>query len=402
MTRRPTPSKRLSSDNLARLGADRLAELLIQVSGDDAIWKRRLRMELAAEVSEGDLAAEIDKRLITLAGGKARISWRKRPELIRDLQSVRRAIVDRLAAMDPRLALDRMVAWFALYPGLAGRVRDPKDELLDLYQDAAPELGALASTAHKTGVAAAARLAEFISARPGDWSRWLFAAGDTIDPALAKAVLVAVRPEGAPPAALRPVITRLADLSGDVDTWLEAFAPAQRKLPEVGAQIALRLLSANRVAEARAALNAAQPSAATAARWSLSRTPATAQAVPAWDMARIAVLDAEGHTEDAQHARWALFERDLSGPALRDYISRLKDFDDVVALEKAFAYAGAFPRFTTALEFLMDWPELREAAALVLARPSEVAFSHPRTAEWAARLDARSPDAADILLRRQR
>ena len=114
MTRRPTPSKRLSADNLARLGADRLAELLIQVSGDDAIWKRRLRMELAAEVSEGDLAAEIDKRLITLAGGKARISWRKRPELIRDLQSVRRAIIDRLAPMDPRLALDRMVAWFAL------------------------------------------------------------------------------------------------------------------------------------------------------------------------------------------------------------------------------------------------------------------------------------------------
>ncbi len=274
--------------------------------------------------------------------------------------------------------------------------------MLDLYQGAAPELGALASTAHRAGLATAARLAEFISARPGDWSRWLFAAGDTIDPSLAKAVLDAVRPAGPPPAALRPAITRLADLSGDVDTWLEAFSPAQRKLPEVGAEIALRLLRARRVAEARAALDAAQPTAAATSRWSLGRSPTSPQAVPAWDMAHVAVLEAEGHAAEAQQARWAIFERDLSVAALRDYVGRLKDFDDVVALEKAFAHAAAFPRFTTALEFLMEWPELREAAALVLARPSEVVLSHPKTTEWAARLDARSPDAADILLRRQR
>jgi hypothetical protein len=45
------------------------------------------------------------------------------------------------------------------------------------------------------------------------------------------------------------------------------------------------------------------------------------------------VMDAEGHRQEAQDLRWRLFERDLSAPVLRDYLSRLADFDDVEALD---------------------------------------------------------------------
>ena len=62
--------KTVSSDNLAALGADRLAALLLEAASADANLKRRLRMELAAEVSPADLALEIDKRLTALATSK--------------------------------------------------------------------------------------------------------------------------------------------------------------------------------------------------------------------------------------------------------------------------------------------------------------------------------------------
>eukprot|EP01035_Chromulina_nebulosa_P038951 gene38951-52599_t len=127
MAKRPaTAKKTLSAANLKALGDARLADLLMEMAGEDAGWKRRLRMELAAEVGAADLALEIDKRLNTLATSRAKVSWRKRPELLADLATVRRMIVDRLAAMDARLGLDRLVVWFDLYPGLASRVKDPK------------------------------------------------------------------------------------------------------------------------------------------------------------------------------------------------------------------------------------------------------------------------------------
>jgi hypothetical protein len=49
----------------------------------------------------------------------------------------------------------------------------------------------------------------------------------------------------------------------------------------------------------------------------------------------------------------------------------LPDFEDVLAEEKALDYALAFPDFTTALAFFIDWKQLRYAARLVLERSAE-------------------------------
>ena len=53
MAKRPaTAKKTLSAANLKALGDARLADLLMEMAGEDAGWKRRLRMELAAEVGD--------------------------------------------------------------------------------------------------------------------------------------------------------------------------------------------------------------------------------------------------------------------------------------------------------------------------------------------------------------
>lgn len=81
--------KTLSQANLSLLGADRLAELIMDAASSDPTLKRSLRLELAAELGASDLAQALDKRMEELAGSRARISWRKRPELIREVLRLR-------------------------------------------------------------------------------------------------------------------------------------------------------------------------------------------------------------------------------------------------------------------------------------------------------------------------
>ena len=45
----------------------------------------------------------------------------------------------------------------------------------------------------------------------------------------------------------------------------------------------------------------------------------------------------------------------------------------------------------------MDWPAYREAASLVLARPSEARRLGPKALDWASRLAQRFPEAAEVL-----
>lgn len=398
MAKRPaTPKKTLTAPNLAVLGADRLAALLMEVAGGDALWKRRLRMELAGEVGAPDLALELDKRLTALGDSRVRVSWRKRPELIRDLQSLRRMIVDRLSQLDARLAFDRMVAWFDLYPGLTVRVKDPKGELGLLFDGATGELATLASALGPEG--AVPILSDALATRLSEWASWIGRGVEDLSPTVASALLTDLtKGKPRPTGRLALVVRKLAERSGDLDAWISAIPDDDRKRPEVGSVMAARLAAAGRADEARAALDASRPAAAPPSRW--GRKPEPAPAPPEqWLEAEIAVLEAEGRATEADEARWTLFERTLSPDALRAIIARLPDFEDVAVLDRAFAHAAGYFDPVKGLAFLMNWPALREAAEMVEARAGDLRGGHEDTPLWAARLAARYPKAALVLLR---
>jgi hypothetical protein len=84
---RDVPSKKsLNRENLEALGAQRLAELLIELGTGNAAVKRRLRLELASIQSPGEVAKEIRKRLTTIARSRTFID-QNRKTLIEDLES---------------------------------------------------------------------------------------------------------------------------------------------------------------------------------------------------------------------------------------------------------------------------------------------------------------------------
>lgn len=397
MAKRPaTARKTLSEANLAALGADRLAALLIEVADGDL--KRRLRMELAAEVGAPDLALELDKRLNTLATSRARVSWRKRPDLLADLQMLRRMIVGRLGPMNAKLALDRLIAWFDLYPSLAGRVKDPKGELTLVFDGAATDLASLASTAGAD--VAGPVLTEALSTRLSEWASWVGRGATALSPALARRLLMDLtkdRPR--PTGRLALVVRKLADRAGDIDAWVLAIPDEDRRKPEVAAEIARRFAEAGRAEEAREALEASRIEPPPASRWGRAKVAEPPPLPDSWHAAEIAVLEAEGQTAHAAELRWSLFERTLSEDVLRTLLAGLADFEDVIALDRAFAIASAFVDPMKGLAFLMNWPAHREAAAMVWARREDLRGGVNDTPLWAARLAGRYPEAALLLIR---
>ncbi|MCZ4107890.1 hypothetical protein O3U67_07355 [Brevundimonas diminuta] len=396
MARQPRISTRLSAANLVHLGAPRLADLLIEAGAGNANLKRRLRLELAAEAGPDLLALEIDKRITAVSVARTRVSWRKRGELIDDLNTHRDMILERLAPEIPGEALAVLIRWFDLYPGLASRVKDTKGELPAAFEAAAPDLFTLAETVDDQALR---DLIDALRRRPQDYARWISAAGEALGPLTARRLLDGLDVSARKTPAGRNLLRRLADRAGDLDLWLSLVTPEQAGSPDVAADIARRLLEVGRTAEARAALEAALSLSPLNRPWTYGRDPTDGapRLIPAWEAASIEVMDAEGHRQEAQDLRWRLFERYLSAHVLRDYLSRLADFDDVEALDQAFVHASTHPDFEAAMRLLMDWPAHREAAALVLARPREARQVRPASADWASRLAQRYPEAAEIL-----
>ena len=62
------------------------------------------------------------------------------------------------------------------------------------------------------------------------------------------------------------------------------------------------------------------------------------------------------------------------------------------------AYALAFPGFTSALHFFVEWPNMPHAARLILSRPGEIDGNYYSTLDLASRkLEGAHPLAATLL-----
>ena len=88
-----TSKNTLNAKNLEALGAERLAELLIEISRGNGAAKQRLRLALAGAQSPGEVAKEVRKRLTTIARSRSFVDWQNRRTLVEDLETQRRAIL---------------------------------------------------------------------------------------------------------------------------------------------------------------------------------------------------------------------------------------------------------------------------------------------------------------------
>ena len=412
--------KTLNAKNLAALGADRLAELLLELATGDAAAKRRLRLELASRSGGGDVAPEIRKRLTSIAKARSFVDWRKIRALAVDLDMQRTAIMSHVAPTKPAEAFDLLWRLLEIAPSIYERCDDSNGTIGGVMSTALEDLGAVAAQAKLAPHALADRV--FSGVCGNDYAQF-----DGLIALMAEAlgreglVLLKARFEelaAKPPAkptlddrrviglstrgpiyqddyesrhqtrVVQSALTEIADALGDVDGYAARFSVEERTNPAIAARIAERLLAAGRADEAMAALALAEADLRNGRHW------------PDWQRVRIDVLDALGLSADAQNERWAIFERSLDAEYLRAHLKRLPDFDDDEAESRALAHVRQHPDFHQALEFLMDWPAQGLAAELVLARHAELDGDHYWLLTPAAdALEQREPLAATLMLR---
>ena len=128
--------KTLNKANLADLGADRLADLLIEVSQGSADIKRRLRLELSHNLGATELAHEVRKRLTSLRKSKSFVSWRKRKALVKDLDTQVVMIVNKIAPDDPITAFNLLWQFIEIAPSLYERTDYRRGDIGEVFRSA--------------------------------------------------------------------------------------------------------------------------------------------------------------------------------------------------------------------------------------------------------------------------
>ena len=412
--------KALNAKNLAALGAGRLAELLLEVTAGDAAAKRRLRMELASRGGGGNVAVGIRKRLISIARSRSFLDWRRVKALARDLEVQRKAIVTHVAPTTPTDAFELLWRILEMAPSIYERCDDSNGEVGSVIASARADLGAVVGHVGQGPITLADRVFEAV--RVNDYGQFdgLIATtaqalgSDGLNRLKAKFEQLATDLPKHSAAGERKVIgigmggplyrddyeqshharlvrsalTDIADALGDVDDFIELYSDEERTNPAIAAAIAERMLSADRAAEAMAALEKAVDAFHKGGHW------------PDWQRVRIDALDALGRSGEAQDERWQVFERGLDADYLRAHIKRLPDFDDIEAEERALRLASKHPNVHQALAFLIDWPANDLAAAEILVRCDELdGDQYWLLSPIADALEQRHPLAATLVLR---
>ena len=150
--------KTITADNLAALGADRLAAILVELADDNADVKRRLRLELAAQMGGETIAAEIGRRITALRSARSFLDSQKQRELVKDPDPQRAMIVDRVAETRADLALDLMRRFMDLAEPVFNRVDDSSAAVESVFQFACEDLGTIAIRAKPDAVSLADRV----------------------------------------------------------------------------------------------------------------------------------------------------------------------------------------------------------------------------------------------------
>nr|WP_111298337.1 DUF6880 family protein [Paracoccus saliphilus] len=411
--------KTLNKANLEKLGAEKLAELVMDLVQGSAALQRRARMELSAAQGPKDVAADIRKRFASLRRATSYLDWRQQRALVKDLEGLLSAIEHKVAPDDAGEAFELLWSLLKLAPSIHERTDDSNGAIGSVIADAVDLIAKVAPRISPDREALAERILEAVAdAGYGEF--------DGIIPATAEALGTeglehlkqiteawAAQPPTAhelarcagyrfstspeqivqrnKQATLSIILADIADAQGDVDAYIARYSEEQLTFGTIAPDIARRLLDAGRVEEAFGIVERAR----------------AAEGVKAFSMLHDDLdevyeecLDKLGKMDELKDHLWSTFQQNLSGRSLRRYLKLLPDFEDFEAEEKALGIAEAFSDTGTAISFLVGWPAHERAARVVLARAEDLDGNsyHTLTAAAAA-LEVRYPLAATLMRR---
>jgi hypothetical protein len=386
--------KTLNHVNLSALGADRLADLLLEVSTGSADIKRRLRLELSHDLGPAELGRDVRKRLVALRRSTSFVGWRKRKALIKDLQTQVDMITGKIGPTDPTLAFDLLWQFLELAPSVYERTDDSRGYIGDVFRGAILAFGDIAERALLDPTILASRVWDAVSDNGyGEFDGII----RLIAPALGEAGFThlksLVRTYAETPldvadddheaihflrelrssngnyraeqkaALIKMVLQDIAIAEGDTGAYIAQYSQEDLTRPGIAAEVAQLLLAEGKSQDALALLEAADLEGRVFRQED-------------WDDAFIACLISLDRLDNAQAHRWTRFCETLNANYLRAYLKALPDFDDIEAEDRARTHALQFPDAMTALRFLLERPDHASATALIQERADELDGNH--------------------------
>jgi hypothetical protein len=380
--------KTLNEANLAALGADRLAHLLMEVSTGSAEIKRRIRLELSHNLGSEELARDVQKRLTSIRRSKSRVSWRKRKSLIKDLNTQSEMIADKIAPEAPNDAFDLLWQFIEMAPSVYLRVDDSRGEVADVFNAAFVHFSEIAPRAQLGPTNLAVRVWDAVRNNScGEFDGII----PTLAPTLGREGLIHLKAlvlahkdapvednndhaalqflrdlrsnegsfaEDQKAHLIRATLQDIATAQGDTEAYVAQYSSTDLVHLHIAAEVAMLYLDSAKAQEALEILCNADLDGA--------------QSEPEWDQAYVACLLALGRVGDAQAHRWACFTSTLDAQHLRDHLKMLPDFDDIEVEDAAKVHALEYEDAVTALQFFLEWPDLPHAAQLIERRISEI------------------------------
>ncbi|MCV9962963.1 hypothetical protein OIU34_13730 [Pararhizobium sp. BT-229] len=398
---------KLDKDGLTVLGLDRLVQIALDEAALNPSFKKRLNAALAGIGGAAGVAKLIDGRLAMLEKSRTRIRWQKERAFGNDLESISASIVKEFGAVDPGMALERLIRFVFGYDGVAERVNDSSGRIAGIYGQACVAAGRLAQAAsaeqqaqipvlitpglqgmdyHGFKTLLAVRVAALLS--PDTLKSW--------DETLAATMKIPAGTSFLP--AIVYVRRAIADARGDLDGYaaIEEALPEPLREPTV---VAERLLAAGRYAEALVWVRKNRKSRIGFARRAEIQS-GDLKPLPDKDRLEAAILDGLKDRPASQALRWKVFEQGLDVGMLREYIAKAGDFEEFEALDKAFAFVERHDNPHAALRFYLAWPRLDLAARYVVAKAGawEGEF-HELLLPAAKAFEGDHPAAATVLYR---
>jgi tetratricopeptide (TPR) repeat protein len=313
-----------------RLGAARLAALIVDHAGRESALARALQLALMAVGPVDLLATELAGRLRAVEEDRRFFDYRQSGTLADTLDGLRRAIVLDLLPREPRAAVALLVRLLRSDQGVFERCDDSDGFIGDVFRQTVADFGrAWLSVPDRDPVALAEMVFTLFSGND-------YGVRDDIIPAVKDALggsgldeverLIRDRFDPAAMAAgnrqqrdLGRALIEIADARGDLDGFIALHRLAGTEATAVK-DICERLIAAGRLAEALERVERA-------------RIPAWQQAD--FDRLRVEILERLGRHDEAQSLRRDLFARTLSPSVLDDYLGWLPEAD------RPAAWAGA-------------------------------------------------------------
>lgn len=127
------PRSPLTLAGLVALGAEKLAQLILDEAAESPAFARRVKAALAGGQGPSAVAKLIDRRLSALDRAKAMVPWEKERALAADLDALVDSIERELAPLSPLMAAQRLIRLISGHGSLFNRIDDSSGRIQAVY-----------------------------------------------------------------------------------------------------------------------------------------------------------------------------------------------------------------------------------------------------------------------------